>query len=131
MIAIRPHVAIYKLLVFIMYNCCSLNVSGDVFSWFGINKISQISRTFLRILAECNITIFCNSVTLVFIPISSNLFFSFFGVVPKVYQSIQLHSTPFQALILLLKLERVFDCLMSLGSATNAIPLKTTTAILQ
>ena len=36
-----------------MYNCLTLNViSGSVFSGFGINKISQISRTFPRILAE-------------------------------------------------------------------------------
>ena len=32
---------------------------------------------------------------------------------------LQLHSSPFQSLILLLKLERVFDCFMSFGSACH------------
>ena len=67
----------------LLYICLTLNVSGNMFSGFGINKISQISRTFLRILAEGKMTVFCNSVTRISIPMSSNLFFSFFGVVPS------------------------------------------------
>ena len=54
-----------------------------MFSGFGINKISQISRTFLRILAECEMTVLCNSVTIASILKSANLFFSFFGVAPN------------------------------------------------
>ena len=40
----------------------------------------------------------------------------------KGLHSLQLHSSPFQVFILLLKLERVSDCFMSLGSACHNLP---------
>ena len=35
----------------LFYICRTLNISDNMFSGFGINKISQILRIFLRILA--------------------------------------------------------------------------------
>ena len=45
------------LLLFLVF-CRLLNVCGNVFSAFGIVKVSQISRTFVRVLAECRIKVF-------------------------------------------------------------------------
>ena len=60
-----------------------LSISGVIFLSFVNNKFLQISNTFLRILAECNKTVFCNSTILVFIPISFSQFGNLDGVVPS------------------------------------------------
>ena len=64
--------------------CLSISsISGVIFLSFDNNKFLQISSTFLRILAECSNTVFCNSTILVFIPISFSLFGNLDGVVPS------------------------------------------------
>ena len=50
---------------------------------FGDNNSPQISRTFLRNLAEYKIALFCNSTIFVSIPMSSNHLLNSFRVVPK------------------------------------------------
>ena len=49
----------------------------------GDSKSPQNSRTFLRILAEFRMTVFCSSTILVSIPISLSLFRRSLGVVPR------------------------------------------------
>ena len=60
-----------------------LSISRVIFLSFDNNKFLQISSTFLRILAECNNTVFCNSAILVSIPISFSLFGNLDGAVPS------------------------------------------------
>ena len=74
----------YKIYLLLLSSCRILSMSVEIFFLrFGDNKSPQISRTFLRILAEYKITLFCNSTIFVSIPMSSNLFLNSFGVVPK------------------------------------------------
>jgi len=73
---------IYIWYTLMSYNVC-LSISGVIFLSFDNNKFLQISSTFLRILAECNNTVFCNSTILVFIPISFSRFRNLDGVVPS------------------------------------------------
>ena len=58
-------------------------LSRDVPLRFGDNKSPQTSRTFLRILAEQRMALFCKSTIRVSIPMSFNLFGSSLGVVPR------------------------------------------------
>ena len=54
-------------------------VNGLFFLGFDINKTHQTSRTFLRILAVCKITVFCILPILISMPMSFVLFCSVFG----------------------------------------------------
>ena len=82
-----------KIIVFVIIMICiwytlmsyivCLSIGGDIFLSFDNNKLLQISSTFLRILAECNNTVFCNSTILVFIPISFSRFVNLDGVLPS------------------------------------------------
>ena len=58
-------------------------VSRDSVFRFSDIKFPQISRTFLTILAEYKMTLFCNSTTFVSMPITSSLFLNSLGVIPK------------------------------------------------
>ena len=77
----------YYYMIYIWYTLMSyivcLSISEDNFLSFDSNKFLRISSTFMRILAECNNTVFCNSTILVFIPISFSRFGNLDGVVPS------------------------------------------------
>ena len=84
-----------KFLILRLYSICLVlkrSQRYDGFSKFRVLNTSNISFSNLKKLFQnfgrIQITCHCNSVTLVSIPMSSNLFFRFFGVVPSVPMTI-------------------------------------------